>query len=176
MRMPRMTTRKWMAAVAALAVTFGGYREVTRLKRVRDQFLVRAAMHIDVETYYRRLVSSSGSSAVRNRIVVQESADRELMSPAPTIALLDRNVEIGFGLAEGHSTQAEEDDHNRFRQAQARGDAVAERCRMIMDAYYQRQMEYHQRQAEYHAALGRKYMAAAAHPWFSVAPDAPKPK
>ena len=45
MRLPRMTTRRWMMAVAALSVTLGGFREATRLKRSRDEFLLRAARH-----------------------------------------------------------------------------------------------------------------------------------
>ncbi len=53
---------------------------------------------------------------------------------------------------------------------------MAVKRRTILVNHLQEQLDYHQRQAEYHAALGRKYAAAAAHPWLSVAPDPPKPQ
>jgi len=109
-------------------------------------------------------------------MVALELAARELLSPAPRDTALGRTVELAFGLPEGHSTQAEEDDHNRFREAQARAGATALMGRSIANAYLHRQTGYHQWQAEYHAALKRKYAAAAAYSWLAVAPDAPPPK
>jgi hypothetical protein len=176
MKLPRMTTRRWMIAVAALSVTFGGYREAIRLKRSREEFLLRAARHCAGETYYRRLISSSESSIIHKKIAARELAAEELMSTAQNETALESPVELWAGPAEGHSTQTEEAGHDRFREAQARAAAMAVRARMIMDDYLQRQVEYHRRQAEYHAALGRKYTAAAARPWLPVAPDPPKPK
>ena len=80
MKLPRMTTRRWMIAVAALSVTLGGYREAIRLKRSREEFLLRAARHCAGETYYRRLISSSESSIIHKKIAVRELAAEELMS------------------------------------------------------------------------------------------------
>ena len=106
----------------------------------------------------------------------QELADQELI-PAPHDGVaLDRGVERWVGLLEGHSTEAEEDDRIRFREAQTRAGAIAARGRLIMENYFRRQVEYYQRRADYHAALGRKYVAAAARPCLPVAADPPIPK
>ena len=176
MRLPRMTTRRWMISVAALAVTLGGHREATRLKRYRDEYLARAASHVAAETYYRRLVSSSESSVLNKRVAAQELAVQESTSLDQRGIALDGTVERWFVLAQGDSTRAEEEAHDRFREAQARADAMVERARMMVANNLKRQLEHYQRQAEYHAALGRKYATAAARPWFAIAPDPPKPK
>src|SRR3954469_22669754 len=57
MRLPRMTTRRWMATIAAISVAFGGYFEVVRLKRLRGQFLRISRDHTVAEGFYRRLGS-----------------------------------------------------------------------------------------------------------------------
>jgi hypothetical protein len=176
MRMPRMTTRRWMVAVAALAVALGGYREATRLKRNRDEFLARAAGHVAEAAYYRRLVASSQPSVLHDKMVAREWAAMESMSPARSDTEFNRTLELAFGLPEFHSTQADEDDHVRFREAQARAGPMAERGRILRANHLQRELEYHQRRAEYHAAVGRKYRAAASRPWLRIAPDPPKPK
>jgi hypothetical protein len=41
----RMTTRRWMVAVAVVAVTFGMTLGGIRLKRQRDRHLLHAALH-----------------------------------------------------------------------------------------------------------------------------------
>jgi hypothetical protein len=176
MRLPRMTTRRWMIVVAALSLTLGGYREATRLKRVRDEFLARATEHGAAETYYSRLASSSESSVLARKMAVRDVAAQELVSDAERYTTLDNAEVRWFGLSEGHSDKTEEDDHRRFREAQSRVGATAARGRMIMDNYLRSQVEYHRRQAAYHAALGRKYAAAADRPWFPVSSDPPPPK
>ena len=176
MRLPRMSTRRWMIAVAALSLTLGGYREATRLKRVRDEFLSKATAHLAAETHYRRLASSSETFVLGRKTAVREVAAQELVSDAERDTTLDKAVERWFGPSESHSDKTEEDDHHRFKEAQSRVEATAAKGRMIMDNYAMRQVESHQRQAEYHAALGRKYAAAAARPWLPVAADPPKPK
>jgi hypothetical protein len=176
MRLPRMTTRRWMIAVAALAAILGGYREAIRLRRYRDDFLARAASHVEAEAYHRSLVASSKSSVLRRGPVAQELAAQELTSPGQSGIALDTTVEPWSGLAVEESTRAEEEAHVRFREAQARTHTAAVRAPMIMANLRRRQVEYHQRRAEYHAALGRKYAVAAAYPWLAVAPDPPRPK
>ncbi len=175
MRMPRMTTRRWMIAVAALAITLGSYREASRLKRNRDEFLARAAGHLEVETYYRRLVSSAEASFLHRKLVVRESAAPELSTLEERRIALDGTVERWLRLATDDSTQAEEDAHEAFREAQARTGAMAERGQQLVEKNLQRDVEYHRRQADHHATLGRKYATAAAHPWLPVAPDPPRP-
>jgi hypothetical protein len=171
MRILRMKTRRWMIAVAALSVALGGYREVTRLKRIRVQCLMRAAWHNAEETDHRRIVSSSAASVVRKKMAGRESGAPEPAGPTP-----DRAIELLSGFPERNTTQADEDGHARFKEAQARVGTMAARRGMILDKNLQRQMDYHQRCAEYHAELGRKYAAAAAYPWLSVTPDPPEPK
>jgi hypothetical protein len=176
MRLPRMTTRRWMIAVGALSLTLGVYREATRLKRYRDELLARTARHVEAETYYRRLVSSSESSVLVRKMAVQDVAAQESVSDAERYTTLDNALDRWIALSEGRSDKTEEDDQRRFREAQSRVVATAARGRMIMDNYRRSQVEYHQRLAEYHAALGRKYAAAAARPWFPVSSDPPPPK
>jgi hypothetical protein len=165
-----------MVAVAAVSVTLGGYREAIRLKRNRDVFLVRAVWHAEAETYYRRLVSSSESSILAKRIEVRESAAGEVMSPVGEGNALLMTVGLRFGVPEGNSRQAEKEDHDRFRAAQGRVGAMADRRRVIIVDNLRRQLQYHQRRAEYHAALRQKYEEAAVHPWRRISMDPPKPK
>ena len=54
MRAPRMSTRRWMVAVALLSLALGGYREVRRLKRIRDGFLWRSEREELIAKHYRR--------------------------------------------------------------------------------------------------------------------------
>jgi hypothetical protein len=175
MRLPRMTTQRWMIAVAALSLTLGGYREATRLKRVRDEFLARATEHVAAETYYRRLASSSETSDLGRKMEVRKNGTQELVSDAEGHTTLDNALDRWYGLLEGRSDKKEEDDHHSFREAQSRVVATAARGRIIMDNYLRSQAEYHQRRAEYHAALGRKYAAAADRPWLPVSSDPPRP-
>ena len=86
MRLPRMTTRRWMIAVATLAVILGGYREANRLKRSREEFLLKAARHAAEETDYRRRISSAESAVLR-----EKTAIRELAAGAMTSSAKERN-------------------------------------------------------------------------------------
>src|SRR4051812_1471105 len=47
MRLPAMTTRRWMIAVAVVALVMGGYC----LKRRRDDFLWRVRVHTEEATW-----------------------------------------------------------------------------------------------------------------------------
>jgi hypothetical protein len=94
MRLPRMTTRRWMIAVAALSLTLGGYREATRLKRVRDEFLARATEHVAAETYYRRLASSSETSDLGRKMEVRKNGTQELVSDAEGHTTLDNALDL----------------------------------------------------------------------------------
>ena len=176
MRLPRITTRRWMAAAAALAVTLGGYREAIRLERNRAEFLARAQWHIAAETYCGRLASSSEFSVIDKKRTVRTLATQESMPAALSGTVFDTTVARWSALPENPSTQAEEDGHERFREAQARAAAMAVRGRVIMDDYVKQQAALHRRLADYHAALGRKYAAAAIRPWLRVAADPPRPK
>ena len=171
MRLPQMTTRRWMIVAAAIALLLGGYREAVRLKRCRAELLAKEAHHLAAETYYRRLISSAQNSVLRDKTAV-----REIMTSAESSGAINLMGERWTNLLEGAATRVDEDAHERFRKAQARVDAVADMRDRIMSRYRKRQVEYHQRLVEHHAALARKYALAAARPWLSVAPDPPAPK
>jgi hypothetical protein len=55
MRVPRMTTRRWMIAAMAIALALGCYREAIRLKQKRAACLMWATWHAEEEAYRRRL-------------------------------------------------------------------------------------------------------------------------
>jgi hypothetical protein len=54
MRLPRMTTRRWMIVVAVVGLLMGG---TVRLKQRRDRFLARAEYHAKLEYLYRTMGS-----------------------------------------------------------------------------------------------------------------------
>jgi hypothetical protein len=54
MRLPRMTTRRWMIAVAAVGLLMGGCIGGYRLKRWYDHFLDHARVHAFLEVASRR--------------------------------------------------------------------------------------------------------------------------
>jgi hypothetical protein len=158
-----------MLVVVAVALAFGGYREVVRLKRKRDMFFARAAWHAAAEANYRRLIASAANLATR-----KERADGETETPPETSTEVDRAIERWFGLPEGTPEPSEEDD--RFKEAEARVRSLAVRRRNILADYYRRETESHRKLADYHAGLRRKYLAAASRPWLTVEPDPPPPR
>jgi hypothetical protein len=83
-------------------------------------------------------------------------------------------IEREFGLPAAKSIPVEGDE--RFRAAQARSNALEPSRRRIIDEFSRKQAAYDRKLADYHAGLARKYLAAAARPWLSVAPDPPVPK
>ena len=157
--------------VAALACTLGSYRLAVRLKRYRDEFLVQAANHVEAEIYYRRLVSRSGSSVSQKQVTAGES-----MPVAESSAAIDTTGERWSSLSERDSSQQERHAHDRFKEAQARSRATMDTANKLTAEYRARQLELPRSLAEYQNALARKYTAAAARPWFSIAPDPPEPR
>jgi hypothetical protein len=171
MRLPRMTTRRWMIVVAALACTLASCRLAVRLKRYRDEFFAQAANHVEAENYYRRLVSRSGSSFIQKEVPIGESTPLTEGSTA-----IDTTGERWIALIESDSSQQEQDARDRFKEAQARSRAIADTRDQLTAEHRARELELHRRLADYHAALARKYAAAAARPWLSIVPDPPAPR
>jgi hypothetical protein len=59
MRLPRMTTRRWMIAVSVVGLVMGGIVGGVRLKRRHDYYLSRAQHHNTmVEIYIRKGVET----------------------------------------------------------------------------------------------------------------------
>ena len=165
MRLPRMTTRRWMIVAVAIALALGGHR----LKQRRDACLMRATWHAEAEAYHRRL-----SVRPRTRTDRRVEADQEpTTSPAPS-AELERAIEQEFGFRPERSNRSEGDD--RFREAQAKQYALADKIRKLVDDYRRKQSKYNAKRADYHAALARRYMDAASRPWLAVEPDPPLPE
>jgi hypothetical protein len=164
MKLPRMTIRRWMVAAAAIALAFGGHR----LKQRRGACLMRATRHAEAEAYHRRL---SVRPPIRTDLRVEPDLEATT-SPAPS-AELERAIEQEFGLRPERANRSEGGD--RFREAQARHYALADKLRKLVDDYRGKQSKYHAKQADYHASLARKYDHGARYPWLTIEPDPPEP-
>jgi hypothetical protein len=164
-----------MVVAAAIAMALGGLREASRLKQRRDTCLMRATWHAEAEAYHRRL-----SVRPPTRTDLRVEADQEPTPSPPPSAELDQVIEQEFGLPAERSIRSEEHDrsegHDRFREAQARQSALADRISKLVDAHRRKQSEYHAKQAEYHAALARRYRDAVSRPWLEIGPDPPLPE
>jgi hypothetical protein len=171
MRLPRMTTRRWMIVAAAIAIALGGIREAGRMKQKRDTRFMQAEWHAEAEAYHRRLSVRPPTRTDRRIEAGQE--------PAPIVGVAEV-IEQAFGLPPERSKRAEgheqSEGHDRFRDAEARQYALSDKRNKLEEAYRQKQSKYHAEQAEYHAALARKYRDAASRPWLEIEPDPPVPK
>jgi hypothetical protein len=169
MRVPRMTTRRWMIAAMAIALALGCYREAIRLKQKRTVCLMRATWHAEDAAYHRRL-----SLSQHTRTDLRGEAGQEPILLPTVSAESDKAIEQVFQLPSERSDRSE--GHDRFRAAQARQYALADRTRKLAGDFRRGQSKYHAMQADYHAVLARKYRAAASHPWLPVEPDPPPPR
>jgi hypothetical protein len=160
-----MTTRRWMVAIAAMALAFGGYR----VAKQRRRCLMRATWHAEAAAYHRRSLARVATDAARRARADQVATPLPVTSAEP-----DEVIEPGFGLPSGRLFRSEGND--RFMEAQARRYALAASRRKILDDYDRRQSAYHARQANYHASLAQKYLDAARYPWLPVEPDPPEPR
>jgi len=174
--MPRMTTRRWLFAVAALGATLGGYREANRLKQKRVEFLERAAWHAAGETYYRDMIASSDRSVLYKTMAAEDAAAVESISAVQKENAFERTLALWFDLPDRKTSQTAEADQEQLRIERARAAAMAIRKQRVIDDYIRSHVVYHQQLAEHHSALARKYEYFAAHPWFPVTADPPWPK
>jgi hypothetical protein len=170
MRLPRMTTRRWMIAVAVVGLSFWIWRYGVALKRERDRHLALAKWHATAEADYHRKIATIATTPTRAAIRAQ--ADKASL-PSPTSTGLGLAVERYFRLPAEQSTESE--GGNRFREAQARYYALADKRRQIMDEHERRQSERFRKLADHHAELVRIHLAAARYPWLLVEPDPPEP-
>jgi hypothetical protein len=63
-RAPRMSTRRWMVAVALFSLALSGYLEVRRLKRRRDIYRAKAAREELIAKHFRRRGEPGAAGAV----------------------------------------------------------------------------------------------------------------
>jgi tetratricopeptide (TPR) repeat protein len=164
MRLPRLrlTVRRMMIVIAALALVLGSSIEAIRLRRWRDEFLMRAQAHAQ---YERINLESEGlarnmTKFYRDSAESDEASSKRWSSPGVLSRLLGFKGEPGLAeihsnLAEIHSKQAEREKDLAI---QGRDQATK-----------------YAEAAAYHAALKRKYLRAASRPWLPVEPDPPPP-
>lgn len=62
MRLPRMTTRRWMVAVAVVSLLMGGAIGAVRLRRRHDYFLARSRQHDREAAMFRSWEQSLASA------------------------------------------------------------------------------------------------------------------
>jgi tetratricopeptide (TPR) repeat protein len=153
---PRFTVRRIMVAVAVLALFLGGSLEVIRLKRFRDECLKRAATHAESERYSLEMEQHD-----------RQWAERIEGSFGTTQRFL-ASLEGTLSRASARLKPTIVDQQKRFTEAaeQEKRDAAKWRGDATRDA----------ESAAYHGALKRKYLRAAARPWWPIEPDPPPPE
>ncbi len=53
-RLPRMATRRWMIAVAIVGIGVGGWIQIVRWGRLREDYQVLAEMHAESASHFRQ--------------------------------------------------------------------------------------------------------------------------
>jgi hypothetical protein len=95
MRFPRMTTRRWMAVVAVVAISLGVGAKTVRWHRIARRRQQTAIEHAQFEVLHRRFVESWGADA-RKYLADAHSLRRQRIPDDPepllrgTIGLLER--------------------------------------------------------------------------------------
>jgi hypothetical protein len=164
MRPPRMTTRRWMAAVAIVALSLGGSHYAIRLKHRRDRYLAQAMVHSSLEAQALRSLASAPA-----RFALREPGPTSM--PGDEVAgAIDRVSGLAAGGSDEHL------GHVSYREDQeARERAIAPARRRILVENQRKEGERLRKQSDYHAALARKYRYAASRPWITIEPDPPEP-
>jgi hypothetical protein len=159
----RMTTRRWLIAVAIAAVIIATTREAWQRRSAR---LALVAMHAAKER----------QAILRLRILMRPPPPPAPLSSLATVTLPPMNLlpVLPTNERQQRAMMAEEWSGNpvwrgRFPRAPSRVNP-AEVRRLLDGPVNQAQSE-----ANYHAAMRRKYEEAASRPWRSVAPDPPPP-
>jgi tetratricopeptide (TPR) repeat protein len=147
MRRPKVTVRRMMFVIAALALVLGGSIEGIRLKRKRDEYLKIAATHAQFEAGNRQMQLSSVEMVQSTESFSEQmkALQRSFPGRSPRFAEMEK---IQSKFAEDQKAIA-----TRERQEAAKYASLA----------------------EYHGALKGKYLRAGARPWISVEPDPPPP-
>jgi hypothetical protein len=164
MRLPRMTVRRWMLAVAIVAVVVSVWRLCWSRHR---RFSLRAAIEMKEATRLTRLAApAKARAAPEPRSLANRDAASEEGEALELAIHLIQSPAFAKGLAARMLQSLAE------RGMAPRRDIAIEEARARL---HMRLASKYQRRAEYHAILGRKYQAAAARPWLSVEPGPPPP-
>jgi hypothetical protein len=76
MRLPRMTTRRWMVAVAAVALSMGVTLSITRLQRRYRRFTERMRQHESTAIFYKSVARGQPDLAIRRTL--DREVDRQV--------------------------------------------------------------------------------------------------
>jgi hypothetical protein len=163
MRLPRMTTRRWMVAVAIVALGFGGSIGAVRMKRLRDSYFALAMHHASLA----RALKAQASAPAR---LARLEPDPESMTTGEIAGATDS---MSAFATDRWDRYAESTRYREYQQARER--AIAD-ARRIVTENWRRVLERLRKRVDYHAALARKYRRAASYPWLPIEPDPPKPQ
>jgi hypothetical protein len=156
MRFPRMTTRRWMMAVAAVAISLGGWLWFGEIRRrseyysaLADAYALEAENHSALVGYYLNKAKAHPGSMEGTHYY-------------PDFQLISSNHEVKLGMdrrAAGPQAIPRLIDPDPGRHAeQMQSISAREKIR-----------------ADYFARLKAKYHRAASRPWFTAPPDPPPP-
>jgi tetratricopeptide (TPR) repeat protein len=205
MRLPRVriSLKKLMIAIAALAIVLGCSIEGIRLKRRRDAFLQKAAQHGEFEYMSREDQKSALEMAelADERRSSLAKFRQENPTPAPVAAGMSKSrnadparlkadlrrlqmeIEKDRGLLDSlekspPKSQSADLDRRMLEVARrlAEWQDIKIESERIEAAEQRAEAARSAVTADYHAMLQRKYARAASRPWLSVEPDPPPPE
>ena len=172
MRLPRMTTRRWIIAVAGVATALG-FVQAIRLERRRVQYQEAAQLFAALEARLKQSAASHSSLAD----ALDECVGKEVrLSASSTRAAVDVRISEPLERMPGAYIESSELPFVSLFRSLAEQSA-AEALRHAEDAVEQRAVAAAaEREAAYYLRLKQKYEWAARRPWLSVSPDPPPPK
>jgi tetratricopeptide (TPR) repeat protein len=147
-----------MVAIAVLAIVLGCTIEAIRLKRRRDVFLKLAQAHARDEQL---------------NLVIVRSARQQVAMAESTLEWLGF-LSLESGKAEALGSPYSDPALRQWLEAFSWRRAEIERVRWNA-AWHRDRAAKHAEMAAYHLSLERKYLRAAAGPWWSVESDTPPP-
>ncbi|MDR3636495.1 MAG: hypothetical protein P4L84_22015 [Isosphaeraceae bacterium] len=166
MHLPRMTIRRWMIAVAAVACGMFGLHTVQRLHAWRQFAIGRSAYHARKEAAFRRLPGVLPA-------LIAPKAD-----PATEVEILqfvERRFRSKLQIAPIPPNGFTALDPETLPFAGTRAERLTDSS--SLRAEYLRAMSAGAvRSAEHHARLKTKYQRSARYPWLPFAADPPEPE
>jgi hypothetical protein len=157
MRLPRMTTRRWMMTVAFIAAIITAGRIGWRWSRFREA----AAWHRTQSGLYAAVATRQSASVNEDAVT---AAVKSGLS----------QIEDAKELWNSYATEGGRYSVIRLRTADEERVAkeALDQVTAELDAIFAR----HRQLADYHREMSRKYQRAAARPWLPIAPDPPVPE
>jgi hypothetical protein len=168
MRLPRMTTRPWMIAVAALALMLGGVIGIHELDRRADLF------RRDADYHHRRRDALAGEASYLEVLASDPSREAELPFALYKRKRWSRGQAIAMELESPPAPFCRTEAIDRWiwkPPPSARWKQLASEAKRIAieDARACRRL------SEYHARQSRRYERVAFSPWLPLEPDRSSP-